>query len=102
MKRLIVITGIILLVYLVLMTQTARPVTAPQSAADSAARTTVESGYRIGVSEGNVAVFRDGKLCMRTDTPLSSLPKSDRARLEEGVYIDSVKELKERLEDYCS
>lgn len=98
MKRLLLITGIILILYLILMTMAAPPTAAPS--AQTVERQ--ESGYRIGVSDGRVTVFRNGELYLRTDTPVSSLPRSDRTKLEEGIEINSLKELKERLEDYCS
>ena len=99
MKRLIVITGVILVVYLVLVTVVTQEADAPAAVGVQQA---TESGYRIGASEGRVAVFRDGNLYLRTDTTLSSLPKSDRNRLEQGINVDSLKELKSLLEDYCS
>lgn len=102
MKKLIMITGTVLIAYLILVTMIAAPESAPSATTVTAQESTADSGYIIGISEGRVAVFRDGQTVIRTDTQLSDLPKSDRAKLEEGIHIDSLKELKERLEDYCS
>lgn len=102
MKKLIMITGIILIGYLVLMTTVSQPPASPSASAVSAEESAADSGYLIGISQGRVTVFKDGKPMVRTDTQLSDLPKSDRARLEEGIHVDSIKELKEKLEDYCS
>lgn len=102
MKRLIIITGMILITYLVLMTTLAPTATTQEPSSATAQESTAENGYIIGISEGRVTVFKDGDTVVRTDTKLSDLPKSDRVRLEEGVRVDSLKELKERLEDYCS
>ena len=102
MKKLILITGAVLIVYLVLVTVIAAPESAPSATTVTVGESTAENGYIIGISEGRVTVFRDGKTLIRTDTQISDLPKSDRAKLEKGIRVDSYKELKERLEDYCS
>lgn len=102
MKKLILITGAILMVYLIVITAAAQPAknTAPQAV--TADVNTEHSGYMIGVSDGRVAVFHDGELYVRTDTQVSTLPKADRTRLENGIHLDSLKEIKELLQDYCS
>ena len=102
MKKLLLIAGIILIGYVavtaLLLPQAAAPVAASAGAQEEAA----ESGYRIGESDGRVAVFRNGELYLRTETQVSSLPKSDRVRLKEGISVNSIKEIKELLQDYCS
>ena len=102
MKKLILITGAILLLYLVVMSSVTPAATMPSASVGSTTESTAENGYIIGISEGRVTVFKDGEMMLRTDTQLSDLPKSDRVRLEEGIHVDSLKELKERLEAYCS
>lgn len=102
MKKLILITGAILLLYLCVVTSVTPAATSPSATVVPTRESTAENGYIIGISEGRVTVFKDGEMMLRTDTQLSDLPKSDRVRLEEGIHIDSLKELKERLEDYCS
>ena len=102
MKKLIMITGAVLLVYLIVVTAAAQPTEYSSPQVTSAQANGAESGYRLGVSDGRIAVFRDGELYMITDTQISSLPKADQKRLEEGIYINSDRELKELLQDYCS
>ena len=102
LKKLIIITGMILVAYLILMTAAAPAATTQDTAPVTSREGDAENGYIIGVSEGRVTVFRGEDTVVRTETKLSDLPKSDRVKLEEGIYIDSLKELKERLEDYCS
>lgn len=102
MKKLIMITGAILILYLVVMTAVTPAATTPSATTVTTEESTADNGYIIGISEGRVTVFRDGDIAIRTDTQLSDLPKSDRVKLEEGIHVDSLKELKERLEDYCS
>lgn len=102
MKRLMIVSGMIAAVYLVLMTAVAPQANAPSAVAAEAGESAVQSGFTVGVSEGRVAVFRDSQLYLRTDTTVSSLPKADRTRLEEGIRVNSLKELKVLLQDYCS
>lgn len=101
MKKLIVITGIILITYLLLMTYVSQPAQAPVVSVQ-AEQVATEKEYKIGDYEGRVAVFRGGRLYLKTQTMLSSLPKSDRNRIENGIEFDSLKELKTLLQDYCS
>lgn len=102
MKKLIVITGIILIGYLLLITVVSQPAQAPAAASAQAERLTAEKAYKIADYEGRVAVFHNGDLYLKTQTMLSSLPKSDRNRIEKGIEFDSLKELKTLLQDYCS
>ena len=102
LKKLIIITGTVLIAYLILMTTLTPAATTQEPSSVTVQESTAENGYIIGISEGRVTVFKGGDTVVRTDTKLSDLPKSDRVKLEEGVHVDSLKELKERLEDYCS
>ncbi len=102
MKKLIVIAGIVVMVYLALNLFLLPDADAPVSVSAVAEATQAETGFRIGTADDRVAVYRDGALYLKTETLLSSLPKSDRVRIEEGVSVSSVKELKQLLEDYCS
>ena len=102
MKRLIGITGIILIAYTILSAvllpagESALTDNPRQQAAESGAMFTArESGDRI-------AIYAGENLIARTDTSVSSLPNIDRIRLREGIEFDSEKELKQFLEDYCS
>lgn len=102
MKKLIVITLIVAAVYLTLNLIVSPQADAPVAASASAQATQAEKGFRIGAADDRVAVFRDGDLYLKTETLLSSLPKSDRVKLEKGIEVSSIKELKELLQDYCS
>lgn len=102
MKKLIVITGIILIGYLLLITFASQQTQVPAAVSAQAEQLVAEKEYKIGVSDGRVAVFHNGKLYLKTETMLSSLPKSDRKRIEKGIEFDSLKELKLLLQDYCS
>ena len=102
MKKLIVITLIIVTIYFALNIILSPQADAPVAASASADATQTEEGFRLGVEDDRVAVFRDGILYLKTETLLSSLPKSDRVKLEEGIVVDSLEELKTLLQDYCS
>lgn len=102
MKKLIVIALIIVTVYFALNLILTPQADAPVAASASARASESEEGFRIGTEDDRVAVFRDGELYLKTETLLSSLPKSDRVRIEEGIAVNSVKELKELLQDFCS
>jgi hypothetical protein len=93
---------VILAVYLILTAIVAPQAQAPSAVAVKAGESAVQSGYTVGVSEGRVAVFKDGALVLRTETPVNSLPRSDQLRLQEGIVVNSLKELKELMQDYCS
>lgn len=102
MKRLIGITGAILLSYVIAsslllpgaggMIPTGADIAATEGAAMYTAR---EEDGRIVICRGNTAL-------LRTDTQVASLPKIDRMRLREGIDLFSEEELKSFMEDYCS
>ena len=91
MKKLLLITGVVLTAYLILMTTVA-----PRSAAPSvsAADIVQEPPYLVTERDGCVAVYRNGSLMKTTDTLVSNLPKSDISRLKEGIRLQTEKELK--------
>lgn len=99
LKKLLLITGVVLAAYLILMTTVA-----PRSAAPSvsAADIVQEPPYLVTERDGCVAVYRNGSLMKTTDTLVSNLPKSDISRLKEGIRLQTEKELKAILEDLCS
>lgn len=101
MKRLILITGVILIAYVV-MTGALEPAAMPAAASDAAIGTTQSAGvYTLTEVDGKVAVLLDGALYIRTSVPVDVLPKSDRARLRQGVEFSSIAQMKRALEDYC-
>ncbi len=96
MKKLLAITGAILLVYL-FVTVRMTPSTAV-AGHDTAERTV----YLVKEYEGYVAVSEGDQPPVKTATPVAALPKSDRSRLVEGILLYSKEELKALLEDLCS
>lgn len=63
-----------------------------------------ENKFTLSSLNGRLVVFRAGedKPFLITDTYVSSLPKSDRIDLENGVEVTGEKELQRAIEDYCS
>ena len=103
MKKLVAVTGMILISCVCvgsLYTQTgaARPHTAV-----SAEETRAES-YVIRDRNGKIAVFKSGSdvPLKVTSTRTSTLPKPDIIRLKNGIYVQNKQELERILEDYCS
>ena len=96
------ITGIILIAYLLLMTTVTQEAQAPAVDSVQVQQHVSDKEYRIGAVDGRVAVFRNDTLYIKTQTMLSSLPKSDQNKIENGIEVDSLKELKRLLQDYCS
>ena len=105
MKRLILITGVLLIAYVVMISALS-PSPGAQTAAISASESSGEPEsrgvYSLGVLDDRVAVYLDGALYLKTDTVVSSLPKRDQKKLEEGVSFNSKEELLRLVEDYCS
>ena len=61
-------------------------------------------GFLLGIYEGKVAVWKDGKKEPVRVFPysVSMLPEKDQKRLESGLHFNSIGELKEFIEDYLS
>ena len=61
-------------------------------------------GFLLGVHEGKVALFRDGSTKPMKVFPydISMLPEADQKRLKDGVYADSLNELRKIVQDYLS
>ena len=109
MKKLVLITGIIL-ISCVLTGSLAAPPSATAAgtsavSAPSESETRVnKDGYVVRDYHGKIAVFKYGKespvrvTSARTD----SLPKSDAKKLLEGVEAPDKQSLNRILEDYCS
>ncbi|MCC8074585.1 MAG: hypothetical protein LIO95_01350 [Clostridiales bacterium] len=58
--------------------------------------------YELRSVDGEICVFRNGSLLTHTGVLVSSLPREDRALLEEGIAAESDQELASLLEDLCS
>ena len=102
MKKLLLITGIILTVYLVMTAVVTNDAPEPSAAEANSVVSASDDGYLISQQDGFVVIYKGGELFLKTDTTVDSLPKSDRVKIEEGVHVSSLKELKELIEDYCS
>lgn len=102
MKKLLAITGAVLIAYVILTSVINQDASAPAVFSAQSAESTADPGYTVTAYEGRVAVFRGDTLLRLTDTPVEALPKADRARLYDGIAVDSDKELKILLEDLCS
>lgn len=102
LKRLLTITGTILIAYVVFSAVAAPP--GEEAAVKQELSTVGESVpiYLITEENDRVVVYRNDEIYLRTDTQVSSLPKGDRQKMERGITVFSDKELKEMIEDYCS
>lgn len=94
MKRLLALVGAVLIAFVI------RSAAASDGAQEGAREG--EGAYVVTGEDNRVVVYRSGELFLRTDTPLSALPKSDRKRLEQGIRVFSDTELKVLIEDLCS
>ena len=105
MKRLICITGVILIGCVCIGTVFSPQATAEIRTQSAAQQTTVYSQVFVIKSENNrVVVYKKGENTpfITTDTLTSSLPKADITALEKGIQIEGEAKLKKSLEDYCS
>ena len=107
MKKLMAITGSILLICLIITA-----VYAPQGTAMPLEETKISEisqesrteKYRLSVYERKVAAFENGKdhPIYISDVYVKSLPETDRQLLEKGIYAADRKTLNRLIEDYCS
>ena len=61
-------------------------------------------GFLLGVQNGNVALWEDGKADPIRVFPYSAdnLPTADRQALEQGIHLDNKVQLIRLIEDYLS
>lgn len=61
-------------------------------------------GFILGIHKGNVALWKEGLKNPIKVFPYqaSLLPQEDQKRLEQGVHVDSISQLKKLIEDYFS
>ena len=105
MKRLVCITGVILIACVCMMTFFAPQTSAEaQGSISNQQNLDLEQVYIIKSEENSVVVYKKGELSpfMTTDTLTSSLPKSDIISLNKGIEVKGEINLKKSLEDYCS
>lgn len=99
MKKLIAVTGVILIAYVVFSASAGSVPNTGHSGADDAETAVV---YTMRDENGRVVVYRNDDVYLTTNTRVSDLPKSDRVKLQNGITVFSEKELKRLVEDYCS
>ena len=61
-------------------------------------------GFILGIHEGKVALWRDGgnKPIKVFPYQASLLPQADQKRLQDGVHVENLNELRKLIEDYFS
>lgn len=105
MKKLVLLTGIVLIACVCMEHFAAPPSPAAYpSAAASPSPEAADAGYIIRDSNGKIAVFAAGNdhPLFTTETRTESLPRADAKRLREGVRAPDRQALRRILEDYCS
>lgn len=103
MKKLVAITGTVLIACLTVSTFFAPQSSAAAPAAEAQSEVRDEI-YVIKELDNRVVVYRKGESApfMRTDTLCDSLPKGDAVYLEKGIEVSGRENLRRALEDYCS
>ena len=109
MKKLIGITGVILIACICISSLYALPTAAQTSTVlttTALTETTAESreNYIIKSENNVIVVYKTGENapCIVTETRTDNLPKGDVLRLKNGIEVEGEKNLKKMLEDYCS
>ena len=61
-------------------------------------------GFILGIHEGKVALWKDNgaKPIKVFPYQASLLPEADQKRLEKGIHVDSIGELRKMIQDYFS
>ena len=61
-------------------------------------------GFLLGIYEGKIALWKDNQTKPMRIFPYSAsmLPKEDQKRLEQGVEIDSLQQLRQLVKEYLS
>ena len=107
MKKLMAITGSILLLCVIITSVYAPHGTAvppEKTEISEMSKEAVKEKYRLSVYERKVAAFENGKdyPIYISDVYVNSLPETDRRLLEKGIYVSDRKSLNRLIEDYCS
>lgn len=104
MKKLILLTGVILIACVCVQAIAAPPPAPSQTAAENRQPKGADAGYIIRDSGGKIAVFNagDDRPLFTTETRTESLPRADAKKLREGVKAPDRQTLRRILEDYCS
>ena len=105
MKKLVLITGIILMVCLFTSVYATPAATVGTQVSVTDENKGNENEVFVLKSENNYIVvykFGENTPYMTTDTLVSTLPKGDIMLLEKGIEVKGEENLKKSLEDYCS
>lgn len=105
MKKLVLITGIILMVCLFTSVYASPTATVGTKAKVTEEKRENDNDVFVMKSENNrIVVYRYGEETpyLTTDTLVSTLPKGDIMLLEKGIEVKGEENLKKSLEDYCS
>jgi hypothetical protein len=102
MKKLIAITGVILISCVCAGSLWAPSAASTQPQTTCMQEKTEPDGYKIADSGGHVAVFYADAPLLTTDTLTDSLPHADAKRVREGIPAKTRKEIEKLLEDFCS
>lgn len=105
MKKLVLITGIILMVCLFTSVYAAPAATVGTQVSVTDENKGNENEVFVLKSENNYIVvykFGENTPYMTTDTLVSTLPKGDIMLLEKGIEVKGEENLKKLLEDFCS
>lgn len=103
MKKLVAVTGVILMACL--FTQVFYAPAVPAEATQSTGYSASEGEtYVLRAENGLLAVYVKGDSAPLevTDTRIDSLPQGDILRLEAGIEVTGKENLRKALEDYCS
>ena len=105
MKKLVLITGIILMVCLFTSVYATPAATVGTQVSVTDENKGNENEVFVLKSENNYIVvykFGENTPYMTTDTLVSTLPKGDIMLLEKGIEVKEEENLKKSLEDFCS
>ena len=104
MKRLLLITGVLLISYVVMMSVLSPSAKSHEETPAVQVVTEVQGTdvYTVIDENGRVAVLFNGAEYLRTDTVVASLPKADQTKLKQGITVYDKAALQKLLEDYCS
>ena len=105
MKKLVLITGIILMVCLFTSVYASPAATVGTDVTSAEENKGNENEVFVLKSENNrIVVYRFGENTpyLTTDTLVSTLPKGDIMLLEKGIEVKGEENLKKLLEDFCS
>lgn len=112
MKKIVGLTGVILIACMMISSLFAPVNSAENTSATSDYSVSQNNGttegdyidYIIKAEKGYIVVYKKGedKAYLTTDCRVSNLPKGDALYLEKGIEIKGKENLMRALEDYCS